>query len=105
MTITRRKLFNGMFEIRDYEREAGLKTNGKVKLVLEIEGEPGQEMILTHKQLKNGKFINTQYSKFKAQTYGIWGYEWKPSVNADEQVSINTDVMQRLAQERTKYGI
>ncbi len=98
MIITRKKLYNGFFEVRSYEREKALKLKKPVILVLEKDGQTEQMTLTYHQLLHDGQFINTQYSKYYANTYGIWGYQWKPEIDIDQQVSINMETRQRLAE-------
>lgn len=103
-TLLKRKLYNGMVEIRDYQRDRFINSNQKVRFVIDNTDlrEHGEEMILTPAQLKKGVYLNTLESRInKGQTYEMYGYQWegkKPQEPMDQEADINFGVKTRLSQ-------
>jgi hypothetical protein len=99
--IYKKKIYNGMAELRDYERDRFIKSGKPLKVIFNDEF-----MMLTPAQLKKGIFINTQKSIINAgQTYNIYGWRWKPTGRIEEQFSIPFDVKSRLAEEWKKLAL
>lgn len=93
--IVKKKVYNGMAELRDYEVDRFVKYKQTVKIVI------GDEyMILTPSELRKGRITNTQHSIYDPnQTYKLVGYRWHPKKEiVHEQLSIDTTVMQRLGE-------
>lgn len=97
-TILKKKLYNGMVELRDYERDNLVRRQESVKIILDNSlPESGQYMILSVAQLKKGKPINTQHSIYnQGQTYKLIGWRWQPTGRIEEQISIDYDTKLKL---------
>lgn len=93
--IYKKKIYNGMAELRDYEVERLLINKDSVKIIIDNE-----YMVLTPTELKiKGRISNTQYSIYnEGQTYKLIGYRWKPTGRLEEQITIPFDVKTRLAE-------
>lgn len=91
-TIYKKKIYLGNVELRDYEVEKFKKSGVKVWV--------GQEfMELKPKDLRNGKIVNTQFSKINAgQTYRLVAFPWKPQGEQKDLFSIHTSIIDRLRQ-------
>jgi hypothetical protein len=59
-TIEKKKVYNGLGELRDYEIKSAIDNNYAIKLVID-----GEYMILKPSDLKKGHITNTQHSKDK----------------------------------------
>lgn len=83
-TITKKKIFNGMVELREYERDKFVRLNTPVKVIV------GDEyMVLTVSELKKGTYINTQHSIINPnQTYRMLGWRWHGTPYRDPQASL-----------------
>lgn len=92
--IYKKKIYNGMCELRDYEVNNLVNKNQEVKIII------GDEfMILTPSELKQGKVINTQHSIYnKGQTYKLIGYRWRPTGRLDEQITMPFATRLRLGE-------
>lgn len=88
--IRKKKIFNGNVELRDYEVERFKKTGVRVWVNDEF-------MDLSPKDLRLGKIINTQYSRFNlGQTYKLVGFPWNPNGKQKELFNVNINVFQRI---------
>lgn len=99
-TITKKKIFNGMVELREYERDKLVRLNTPVKILL------GDDyMILSVAELKKGTYVNTQHSIINpGQTYRMIGWRWKPTPYRDPQISLFPDVS-KLREAMKRNGI
>lgn len=100
-TVIKKKIWQGMVELRDDEVKKYVGFGKPIKVVV------GNEyMILTTAQLEKGRVTNTQYSIYnEGQKYLLVGFKWKGIPFKEEEAGISTDVKLRLAQEfRAKYG-
>ena len=96
--IEKKKLYNGLTELRDYEIKHAINNNYTIKLVID-----GKYMLLTPAKLKQGRITNTQKSIINpGQTYKLVGFRWVPTGMNDEQVSIDFDARLRLKKEWEK---
>lgn len=83
-TIVKKKIYNGMAELRDYEVQRFIKLNQPVRIII------GDEyMDLTVAELKKGHINNTQHSIINnGQTYKLIGWRWNPTPLRDPQISM-----------------
>lgn len=99
--LIKKKIYLGRVELRDYEVDRLVENKITVKVVIDNPEIPEHReyMILTPTELKDGQYINTQFSKFnKGQTYLLRGYKWKGIKNLDEAPSIDINAKKRMSQ-------
>jgi hypothetical protein len=93
--IYKKKIYLGMAELKDFERDKFIATGKPLKVVYNDE-----YMMLTTAQLKKGKYINQQKSIInKGQTYAIYGWRWNPTGRMEEQVSIDFNSLSKMAEQ------
>lgn len=98
--IYKKKIFNGMVELREYERDRFVRLDQPVRIFV------GDEyMDLTVAELKKGTYINTQHSIYNPnQTYKMLGWRWKGKPYRDPQVSLFPDVS-KLKEAMIRNGV
>lgn len=100
-TIYKKKIYQGMVELRDYEVNRLITKNQPIRIFV------GDEyMDLSVAQLKKGKVTNTQHSIiYPGQMYKLIGFMWEGKLYKEQDVEINMDIKQRLAEQfKAKYG-
>ncbi len=102
-TLIRKKLLENETKVglRSYEIDHLISNNESVKVVIDNPSLPehNQYMILTPRELKQGKVINTQQSKFSDQTYLLLEFAWKGIKDLDENPGINFETKKRLSED------
>ncbi len=98
--VYRKKIYLGMVELKDYERDKFIKLNTPVRMIV------GDEyMDISVAELKKGRVINTQYSIHNpGQTYKLIGYKWHGTPYRDPQVSLFPDAS-KLKQAMERNGV
>jgi hypothetical protein len=98
--IFKKKIYNGMCELRDYEVKKYIERNTPVRIVI------GDEyMDLSVAELKKGKVTNTQHSIInEGQTYKLIGWRWKGIPYRDPQISLFVDPS-KLRQAMERNGV
>lgn len=83
-TIIKKKIYNGMCELRDYEVKRYIQQNTPVRIIID-----DNYMDISVAQLKQGKVNNTQHSIINpGQTYRLVGFRWHPTPYRDPQASL-----------------
>lgn len=84
--IFKKKIYNGMVELREHERDRFVRDETPVRIVVE-----DYYMDISVAELKKGIYINTQTSRFGTKPYRMLGWRWKPTPYRDPQVSLFPD--------------
>lgn len=92
-TFNKKKIFNGMAELRSIEIDS-LPEGYGAKIVIDSEF-----MLLTPSELKRGIDNGTQHSIYnKGQDYKLLGFRWKPTGRIEEQFTIPFDTRAKLSE-------
>lgn len=93
--IYKKKIYNGMVELRSYEVEKLLRLKEKVRIFV------GDEyMDVTPTDLLKGRITNTQHSIInKGQTYKLVGFPWRGTTYKEVDAGMDIDLRLRLKEE------
>lgn len=98
--IFKKKIYNGMVELREYEMKRFIEDGKPIRIVV------GDEyMDLTVAELKKGKFINIQHSIInKGQTYKMYGWRWHGTPYKEPQLELFVDT-NKLREAMKRNGV
>lgn len=98
--VYRKKIYLGMVELKDYERDNFVRLNTPVRMIV------GDEyMDISVAELKKGTYINTQYSIHNpGQKYKLLGWRWHGTPYRDPQVSLFPDIS-KLKEAMKRNGV
>ena len=82
--LVRKKIWNGLISLRDYEVNAAIKDNG---CIVEFNG---KRMTLSKQQLQKGFQTNTkkQISKYGTEPYTLIDFKWVPDEENSKQLEL-----------------